>query len=198
MRLDRSASRLRFVYPFTFHGENFDRRVESFSSVKQNIGGIEEAMWEGDSFPAEDLVAHIADYLNTGDLVGQEMAALFRLSAAVQAHTDGVGSDGVWSLQWRRKTIRFSIDTIELAIFRAGVGFLTFAIRPHGANVDDWLDFSHAFRFARGRRSPRLIRERRVGFDQTIRADSGGGKLGARGVHPGTAACLQCAVRRRS
>jgi hypothetical protein len=165
MRLDRKASRLRFVYPFAFDGTKFEARMATIAGTTATISGAETAVWEPDSFPAEDLVAHVAKYLNADEHNSRESASLLRIRDEVRDHVDGLGANVAWALKWSSREFRFSFEEIELATFRAGIGFLTLAVRPHSDDPHDWLDFVHAFRFTRGRRAPRLAAERSVGFD---------------------------------
>lgn len=169
MRLDRKASRLRFVYPFAFDGTTYTQRMVDLSSTRSTVNGNDVPMWEPDSFPAEDLVAHVATYLNAADHGKRESASLMHIRSEVRDHVDGLGGNAAWHIGWSGRELRFSFDEIELAMFRAGVGFLTFAVRPHSDAPEDWLDFVHAFRFSRGRRAPALFATRSVGFDPTTK-----------------------------
>jgi hypothetical protein len=170
MEIDSKASFIHFVYPFLFDPDTFAARAAAIDQAEgQNRKGSFR-IWESDQFPEDDLLAHVADYLNPPS-DKMPTARLWKLSEL---------ASGVWGVRgradWHLKTSKFALPfqigdsraahfTLQLVLFRDGVGFLTVYAKPVSHEISDWLNFLHFFRFARGQRGVCLQGEHRLGLD---------------------------------
>ncbi len=167
-KVDENASFARFVYPFLFDAGTFDARVDATESARWR--GREFAMWSQESFPEFDLLPHAARYLNPPPNT-PPTARLWELEHDALHSPAGLGAQADWKLilPKKRKEIReipFCFNTVQLTLFRVGVGFLTVRAWPEVAEHTGWLDFIHYFRFAWGARDVGVRAERRTGRDQ--------------------------------
>jgi hypothetical protein len=145
MKIDRTASSVIFVYPFCFRGPAFDGIARSISAAKWPGRDSLLQVWEKAKFPKEDLLAHVAEYLNPeGD--NPATARLWKLTGAVLQSSHGLGNNSNWQLL-ARNPIPFHIDEITLMLFLVGVGFIAISVKPLSDAPEDWLDFTHFFRF---------------------------------------------------
>jgi hypothetical protein len=158
MQIDTRASSIRFVYPFTFSEVDFDLRANAIANAHwQGRKGLLK-VWRNDKFVIDDLLPHVAEYLNPRDSDNGDTpptARLWCLDDNVLNSRLGGGIENAgakWSLLPRksRAPIPFGIESVQLAIFSVGVGFLTVCAVPTADCVDDWLDFLHYFRYTRG------------------------------------------------
>jgi len=77
------------------------------------------------------------------------------------------GAQAEWAMVvGGRREVAFQFESIHMALFRIGVGFLTVEASPKCGAVEDWLDFLHYFRFAGGQRGVKIKAQRRTGKDQ--------------------------------
>ena len=182
MRVDGRASFLKFVYPVVFDPQQAYPILSRFADLSWD----EAPVWIGEPFPDEDLVRHVADYLNAGrgtslqDSGSEGSAAstehghwtgtaqLFVMATKALESRSGLGAHASWSLRvGHSREIAFSLDRVEFALFRAGVAFLTLDVKPSSDQLNDWLDLAHYFRFVRGRRACRVRAKWRVGYDSS-------------------------------
>ncbi len=62
-----SISNTYFVYPFLFEQEDFNDNVLAFNKKTINYKDKEIKMWIAQEFPDDDLLAHVADFLNPSE-----------------------------------------------------------------------------------------------------------------------------------
>jgi len=163
--VDREASALRFVQPFTFDGRTFAERA---AAVEGSVwtGRRPLSVWRQQQFPTTDLLAHVAEFLQPTDGTPRA-AALWRMDEDALRSPAGLGGGrahggAAWTLHTPHSDIAFALHGVELALFRHGVGFLAVRAQPLSDSPRDWFDFIHHFRFAAGERAPSLRAERRV------------------------------------
>jgi hypothetical protein len=166
----RPASVLRFVYPFTFAREALAEHALAADRAEWSSNGRALKLWRPQRFSVEDLLRHVAAYLNPpGDR--PPTARLWRLEQSALSAAAGLGGGlehplATWTLKARRKHIPFLIAGVELAMFRDGVGVLCISARPVSDALGDWLDFLHHFRFIAGQREVGISADR-APSDQT-------------------------------
>jgi hypothetical protein len=167
--VDRNSSSLRFIYPFTFGGDTIALRSEALASATWRIGEKPVAVWEPGSFPTDDLLSEVADFVDppAGSLVS---AGRWRVGDTVLRSPSGLGGGARhpgadWTLTTRRGTIPFLIESIELALFRHGVGFVVVSALPVSTQLSDWFSFLHFFRYVHGRRASAVGAVRTTGRD---------------------------------
>lgn len=175
-----STSFVRFVYPFLFDSDSFDRYAAGVDSAKCGSLG---PLWERHDFPQEDVLHHVAQFLNPPDGVAPT-ARLWHVSSAALHSPQGLGNGAEWSFVRQKHEIPIAIEDVQLVLFRIGVGFLSLRVRPRTDSLDDWLDVLHYFRFLE-RHDVGLRVRRRVGLDDgqpkyepyfpSLAADSGRG-----------------------
>jgi hypothetical protein len=170
MRVDTKASFSYFIYPFTFDSDTFADRVSAVNRAMGRNKKGEFVLWEVDRFVEDDLLAHVAGYLNPPD-GAVPTACLWKLSDA-SSDIWGLRGRADWRLRINKTEIPFDIGdakpghfAVQLVLFQDGVGFVTVHARPTTTQVDSWLDFLHYFRFIRGQRKACLRGERRLGLD---------------------------------
>ena len=171
MRVNEKISFVHFVYPFLLEAEEFETRAEAIGRARWSSGGKELTVWEPQRFPEEDLLPHVARYLNPPAGI-PATARLWKLQGALQ-DVYGLARRVDWGLHLPRREVPFRWGEVggrdfaaQLALFRVGVGFLTVRARPTGGEVADWLDFLHYFRFVRGQRGVKVQARRRTGKEQ--------------------------------
>lgn len=151
------SSFVRFVYPFLFDSRSFEGRLVRVASLK----GEGQAGWQDISLPSDELLPHVAEYLNPPK-DKPATACVWKLSD--ESLRSWCGYDAKWVLLARRRDeqieIPFTFLEVHLSLFRVGVGFLCIDAKPKSDKLDDWLDFIHFFRFAGGERGVSLKGER--------------------------------------
>ncbi|MFA0750937.1 MAG: hypothetical protein SLRJCFUN_001340 [Candidatus Fervidibacter sp.] len=122
-------------------------------------------VWQTQPFPEDDLLEHVRRYLNSPEGT-PPTARLWRITHdALSSPKGGLGSQADWELLLpSKRSIPFRWDTIQLMLFRVGVGLLSLSVRPPSQDLNEWLDFIHFFRFTK-REQVRLRAQRRVGID---------------------------------
>ena len=162
-RIDRSASFLRFLYPFAFEARRYPDILKQVDESRE---------WE----PSPE------DSPNLHDLLLPSISRLLRppegelptlrrwqLKHNIRQCRDDPGlgfADSIrWELQIRRggedRRIPFRVPGIHLALFQVGLGFLILEANPTSQDPQDWLDFLHFFRFFEGGRAGSLFATRR-------------------------------------
>ena len=174
MSVDHKASFANFILPFVFDPTTFDARVEAVDLACYPVKGNDINVWKEDRFPDEEFLPHIAKYLNPPK-EAVATARIWKLNEELQ-NVFGLGGRAEWTMVYSGGQIRFQFGvlgrggvTVQLAMFRAGVGFLTARVIPLGDSLPDWLDFLHYFRFTRGQTGVRVKAAIRKGIDPDIR-----------------------------
>lgn len=175
MKVDTKASSVDFVYPFLFDPKALHAISGNLLSLR--LDGRNESkltVWKKVYFPTEELLPHVADYLNAPE--GKEpTAVLLELDHDALSSPRGLGAGPSGSVQWQLTTshgqIPIVLAGVRLALFQVGVGLLTISAQPGAAagEISTWLDFIYYFRFARRQRGVKLVAQRRVGFDPVAR-----------------------------
>jgi hypothetical protein len=168
--VDSVASFTTFVYPLLFEPETFDCRARAADHAEWPGRKRNLRVWIAQPFPDEDVLAHVARYLNPpAETV--PTARLWGLHEDAMQSPSGIGASANWSLtlprlasQERQRPIL--LESIRLMLFGTGVGFLTICAKPGTGEITDWLDFNHYFRFVRGQRGVGVRAERRTGPGQ--------------------------------
>lgn len=164
---DQNGSFIYFVYPFIFETKDF-QTLKSTISEAQIPAKQNQLLWESQSFPKDDLLFHVANYLNpTGDR--PPTACLWKLNETAR---DILGFRAQWQLITPIGEIPFTFGeagegnkAIQLALFQIGVGFLTIRTQPDSNNINNWLNFLHYFRFLEGQQGTHVKAQRRIGFN---------------------------------
>lgn len=171
-RVNQKNSFSYFIYPFLFETKKFDARVKAIESAQLAGRNRPINVWDEKDFPEDDLLAHVANYLNsTGGKA--PTARLWKLNEALR---DAFGFRANWHLESPQGKTSFVFGkdgqgtvAVQLALFRVGVGFLTVQAKPKTGLVTDWLNFLHNFRFVQGQRGVKVRANRRTGLDLQTR-----------------------------
>jgi hypothetical protein len=167
--IDRAASSIRFIYPFTFAGDSIASRAAAIGGATWRIGENVLPIWERQAFSTEDLLSQAADFVDPPD--GAPLSArIWRVRDTVLRSPAGLGAGArhpgaEWTLTTRRGPVPFVVQSIDLALFQHGVGFVIVAAMPVSAQASDWFTFLHFFRFVHGRRSSEVSALRTTGRD---------------------------------
>jgi hypothetical protein len=170
VRIDTDASFVHFVYPFLFAAETFAARAQAVERAQWQRGERSLAVWQTDRFPEDELLAHVARYLNPPEDT-PATARLWDIGHDALRSPRGLGAGAEnpsadWALTSPKGDMHFRLGAVQLVLFRIGVGFLTVHARPLSQELGDWLDFVHYFRFLQGQRGTGVRAQRRVGRDQ--------------------------------
>lgn len=163
------SSFLQFVYPFAFEARCFNAVADRVNSLSWPSLDGEARPWEPLAFPREDLLANVGEFLNPKG--GQQLPATaflwqLRRNEALESFK-GFGAKARWSLRVSESgSVPFVWCTVQLALFRHGLGFVMLEVRPETEDPERWLDFLHHFRFAGGGRGRILEAQRKRGRDQ--------------------------------
>lgn len=175
MKVAKDSSFIHFVYPFLFEAGIFEHRAAVIQSAQWQ--GREQMLprWEKQGFPKDDLLAHVERYLNPPEGT-PPTAYLWQMHHDPLHSPHCLGADAEWKLVLPKKEIPFQwgdvrlnglrLNGVRLALFRIGVGLLSFAATVKSNRVADWLDFLHYFRFVRGQRGVKVRAQRRTGKEQ--------------------------------
>jgi hypothetical protein len=172
-----------FVYPFCFDRASFNALVGAADRDVLATTGSSWRIWDRRTFPRDDLLPHVADYLNP-PLEVPATACLWTLEHRVLTSPQGLGlSPGSASLNLRHRmgsaeskrmgllpagALGFDVGGIDLSLFRVGMGYLTLRVKLHSSAPEDWYDFLNGFRFIdRPGQVDWLIR-RRTGPDSVV------------------------------
>ena len=147
---------VRFVYPFNFNESSFKDRVTAIDGAEWKSADQELRVWSPAHFPESDLLPHVANYLGTRTPAA-ETARLWTIQESALVSRGGLGGGSSqhktrWFLETPHSTLPFYIESIQLCLFRVGIGFLTFCIYPGFSDLASWYDFIHYFRYYRERR----------------------------------------------
>jgi hypothetical protein len=168
--VDSAASFTLFVYPFLFEQETFSSRARAADCVEWPGRRRHLPVWTALSFPEEDVLAHVARYLNP-PADTPPTARLWGLQNDALQSPSGLGASANWSLTLPRlagqeRELPIHFESVRLMLFGTGVGFLTICAKPQTREIADWLNFNHYFRFVRGQRGVGIRAERRTGLGQ--------------------------------
>jgi len=156
-QVDVQASWVRFVYPFLFKPSEWESRVQAIEAMEWP--GRDQRrlqVWQRATFPQEDLLAHVRDYLNPPPET-TATAYLWKMTAEARQSPRGLGAQADWTLLYPpQNSVPFRMVDLELAMFHWGVGFLTVEVGLAEADPGRWLDCIHYFRFADGTRNVRV------------------------------------------
>jgi hypothetical protein len=178
---------LLFIYPFLFDGSTFGERVKAIESktvvvtkrTKSETGERQNQnarFWlKVPSFPRDEMLAYIADYLNPREKDAEATAQMWVLNEELE-NSYGLFGRADWQLranQSRKEPWSFDFGAkgggnwaVHLMLFRDGVGFLSVRIQPVSRELNDWLEIAHFFRFVKGQRRVSVAARVGVGFDQ--------------------------------
>jgi hypothetical protein len=168
-QVDTEASRIRFVYPFAFDAGSIAARSATIERISWPGQRQPLTVWRQRSFPAEDLLPHVLDFLNPEP--GSALStSRWRMEEDALRSPAGLGGGlthpgAHWTLETGRAKVPFGFDAVELVLFEHGVGFLVIDAMPLTAFTDDWFDFIHYFRYFAGARSSGVQATRVVGVD---------------------------------
>jgi len=168
IKVDQKASFANFVYPFLFKAEESFMRIEAIEHAQWKGKDRPFTVWKHQSFPEDDLLSHVANYLNPRE-VTEPTARLWKLESDVLQSPYGLGSQAEWSLITPHGEIAFGIEDVRLTLFRVGVGFITICAKLTKVELNSWLDLLHYFRFSWGKRKVAVQAKRRTGIDPQTR-----------------------------
>jgi hypothetical protein len=168
MHIDTNCSSIYFVYPFLFEASTFNQREQAIedASCRRSSSDQPLTIWQQQSFPDDDLLPHVARFLNPPDIMTLPSALTWQVEGNTFQSPAGLGFKAEWFLVYPHGEIRFLPETVQLALFYLGVGFLIIRVNLPTEQAEDWLDFLHYFRFVRGQRDVGVRAQRRVGFNQ--------------------------------
>ncbi len=176
--VDRRASSIRFVYPFTFDGGDIDAHAAALRAAETTLGENTRRLWRPLRLTTDDLLSHVAGFVAPPE--GAELTTsawhleddVLRSPAGLGAGAKHPGAD--WTLATRQGDVAFVVESIDVVLFSHGVGFCVVAAAPVRDAVDDWFTFLHFFRFVAGRRSCDISATRTAapGPDGAVRRDS--------------------------
>lgn len=153
MRVAHEISSLQFIYPFAFDRVTFHDRTHAIGRASWHDGDKKLGVWRKRPFAIDDLMVHVARYLNPPPGIEPTMETwCLDERALTSASGLGIHSGSRQSsllLHALHRDIPFTIDEVTLAVFHTGIGFLTISAKPQSDDADAWLDFLHAFRFIR-------------------------------------------------
>lgn len=159
--VDQKASSIYFVYPFTFDIREFETLNQAIPQAKSPQN---KTFWRPNSFPTEDVLFHVANYLNPTDN-RTPTAQLWTLSNEVR---DIFGFQEQWELIASQKVLPFELgedgkgsNGVQLMLFQVGVGFLILQVQPKSNSLQHWLDFLHYFRFLEGQQGSKVRVQKR-------------------------------------
>lgn len=177
---------LLFIYPFLFDSDTFGERVKALETRTLSIKKRAKAddprspnetvpFWiKMPTFPRDEMLAYIADYLNPREQDAEPTARMWVLNEKLE-NPYGLFGRAEWQLsanQGRKGPWPFALGkkgaenwAVHLMLFRDGVGFLTVRVQPISENLDEWLNLTHFFRFVKGQRRVGVSARLDVGYD---------------------------------
>lgn len=165
--IDQKASFVRFVYPFLFDSRSFEAHAAATEQAQWQGQGRGWPVWQPQPFPNDDLLAHVARYLNPPPGMLPTARLWTMCSDALTSPVVGLGARASWTLILPHDEVPFHIEGVQFALFQIGVGFLTIYLHPRTADVGAWLNVLHYFRFARGQREVGVKAERHTAQHQS-------------------------------
>lgn len=185
--VDAERSIARFIRPFLFELPEDLRNArdgkDAFFAYAERIGSSAldgDKIWTEENIPTNDMLPHVAKYLGPNE--SKPIGRFWKFDN--QFNQKHVASKHIaWRLLIPKKEegIPFILDataTIQLALFRHGVGFLTVGAIPESALLSDWITFIHYFRFMGHRRGVGLKALKNgaahAPFGVSLRSEDGG------------------------
>lgn len=150
VEVNQDSSFAYFLFPFSFEPSEFDSRSEAIEAHVVRGAKRDLPVWTPVEFLSDDLLAHIARNLDRGS--GNSVAARgWRLSPEAD-RSFGLGQGWHWTFSYPKGEVPFNWTSgkrfsVELILFRIGIGFLAYQPNPLTAVWADWCDFLHYFRF---------------------------------------------------
>lgn len=140
----RPDASIRLLRPFTFDAENYG----SFLGVEQvtwRLGTKTHPVWEPRPVSADDFAPALAGFVNGPP--GISSCNAFRMTRSVLDSPHGFGAAAPWAFRRRRIHLEIVIRSVELILFRSGIGFLVIGLAPAEDDLDGWFDLCHFARF---------------------------------------------------
>lgn len=159
---------INFLYPFRFDSRHYAELTDKTESIKAPTKQADSPVWRRERFVEDDLLPHVARYLNT-DEAASPTARLWQMNANALNSPAFLGGGGDWKLHTPQGDLQFVLEGLEFILFRAGVGFLILRAKPESESLSEWQDFIHYFRFLRRSHQVNLRLQRRSGIDPTTR-----------------------------
>lgn len=159
-----TSSFINFLYPFLFDASGLSGLINSVDTAVWQ-GKKAMKVWKSMSFPEDDLLRHVAAYLNPADSK-TPTARLWTMEPDALMSQAGLGSSVEWGMVLAATEIPFKVEAVHLVLFRTGVGFLSFRVFPLTSKGDNWVDFLHYFRFINRPGKVTLKLQSRSGKDQ--------------------------------
>lgn len=154
------------TFPFLFDEERFEELKSAADAAAWTSDKKRIEIWKEEAFGEEDLLPYVQRYLNPPPGVPPTACVWTMKGDALQSN-EGLGTKGTWNLHTPRHDVRFEIRGVDLLMFRAGVGFLSFNVRCFSDAEEDWIDFFHFGRYINRKHGVHLRLERKTGKDQT-------------------------------
>ncbi|HXD29813.1 MAG TPA: hypothetical protein VN643_01770 [Pyrinomonadaceae bacterium] len=159
---------INFLYPFRFESSSYAELIQTTDSLRATTKQGDLPLWSRETFAEEDLLPHVARYLNNQD-DSSPTARLWQMNPNALNSPFFFGANADWDLHTSHGELRFVIENLELVLFRAGVGFLIIRARPVSESLSNWQDFIHYFRYLRRLHQVNLRAQRRIGIDTVTR-----------------------------
>ncbi len=166
-QLDTKASFTYLILPFVFAPGDFEKRLKWLDGLAWHNPKKDSdiRLWARDRFDSEDLLPHVADYINPG-MGTLPTVAVLHLNGDARTALWGNPSQSRWQLEELpgRPDIPFLVTDTHVYLFRTGAGFAVVTTQLcEGATLDDLLDFNHFARTFDSRSRGRLVFRRRTG-----------------------------------
>lgn len=150
-----SNSVVHFLYSFIFDPGTFENRIKAVDNDIKISRKSADNMWIPQKFPEDDVLSQVANFLNTPPNE-HSTARLWKLNDKFDTEY-GLGNRAKWFLTIKGKQeIEFQLGevgkgkvSIQLVLFRSGVGFVTISAKPVSKDITTWLDFVHYFRYSK-------------------------------------------------
>lgn len=165
----------KFVYPFLFDDvSTFSARSALLNAAKVELNGKTHPIWKSSKYSEQDLLPHVAKYINAEENREPYNVAIWKIGNEVlQSPNYGLGSGenrgGInYKLVYPNGQVQFVILSVELYLFRTGMGAIVFEVSPNlpDQNLGVWFDFLSYFRFFGGYRRVFIECTRAIGYDQ--------------------------------
>jgi hypothetical protein len=167
------SSFIKFIYPFLFDSDSFERHSLAISTAQRVSSKHEHNVWLDGSFAIADLLPHVAQPLSS-DSDNLPSARIWNFNQALRDSFPLPGR-GEWTMNCPNGAIPFRFGhrgkrsaEVQLIMFQVGVGFLVVETCPMGESLEAWLDFLHWFRLTRGQRGVDIRRIADTGNESVL------------------------------
>lgn len=159
IEIDEKASYVLFVYPFTFEESEFEGRCAGIGAAQwAKRDGVFEDVWQKKKFAVDDLLHHIAEFLNPKNGT-HPTVCLWEMVPGLVESPSGLGAEADWQFLLRNdRAVGIRLESVKLCLFCSGVGFVVIKVKATlpgthrvSRDVGYWLDLIHYFRFANNR-----------------------------------------------